>query len=266
MLEMNQRRTVMSPEARTAVQQPRKLALALALLVVALIAILIKDRDFWFGSEQATIESDMPASQPAAQKAQPAPSPARAVPAPARKQISAPKTAVEQKSTEAPVAVNRTVLPPLDVEVIAGDAHKRVRPGTRITHVEIPNPAIQAEPEAPATNAAEREAMPTLQPAQAQSYPLLAKHMNVQGSVVLQALIGSDGIIENLRVVSGPTILAAAAQQAVREWRFKPIMEHGQAVESKAQITVNFSIKIADNSAKTTLAESRISDTLIITR
>lgn len=263
MLEMNQRRAMMSPEARTAVQQPRKLALALVLLVVALIAVLIKDRDFWFGAEQATIESDMPASQTAARKAMPAATPARAVPAPAKKQIATPKTAVEQNSTEAPVAVNRTVLPPLDVEVIAGDAHKKLRPGTRITHVEIPNPSIQAESEAP-TNAAERE--PVVQPTQAQSYPLLAQHTSVQGSVVLQALIGADGNIENLRVVSGPAILAAAAQQAVREWRFKPIMQHGQAVESKAQITVNFSIKVADNSAKTTLAESRISDTLIITR
>jgi len=269
MLEMNQRRTVMSPEARISVQQPRKLVLALVILVVALVAVLVKDRDFWFGSEQATIESDMPASQPASQKAAtPATTPARTVPAPAKKQIATPKTSVEQNPTQAPVAVNRTVLPPMDVEVIAGDAHKKLRPGTGATHVEIPNPSIQVEPQvaAPATNAAERQPMPAIQPAQAQSYPLLAQHTNVQGSVVLQALIGPDGIIENLRVLSGPAILAAAAQQAVREWRFKPIMQHGQAVESKAQITVNFTIRVADNSAKTTLAESRISDALIITR
>lgn len=271
MREMNQTRIVMSPERRSSVQQqPRKLVLALALLVVALIAVLIKDRDFWFGSEQATIESDVPASQPASratsQKAQPAAAPARVLPAPAKKQIAAPRTVVEQNSTEAPVAVNRTVLPPLDVEVIAGDAHKKLRPGTRITHVEIPNPSLQAESEAPATNAAEREALPAAQPTQTQTYPLLAQHMNVQGSVVLQALIGSDGIIQDLKVLSGPSILAVAAQQAVREWRFKPILERGQAVESKAQITVNFNIKVADNSAKTTLAESRVSDTLIITR
>jgi TonB family protein len=265
MLEMNQRRTVMSSEARIQVQQPRKLMLALIILVVALIAVLVKDRDFWFGSEQATIESDMPASQPVSRNSKTATPPGTAS-APARKQIPAAKTSVEQNAPEAPVAVNRTVLPPMDVEVIAGDAHKKLRPGSRITHVEIPNPSIQAEPTvaAPATNAADREPLPSNQPAQA--YPLLAQHMNVQGSVVLQALIGPDGIIENLRVMSGPTILAVAAQQAVRQWRFKPILQHGQAVESKAQITVNFTIRVADNSAKTTLAESRISDTLIITR
>ena len=82
------------------------------------------------------------------------------------------------------------------------------------------------------------------------SYPLLAQHMNVQGSVVLQALIGADGVIQNLHVLSGPAILASAAEQAVREWRFKPIVQNGQAVESKAKITVNFTIKVADSSGR----------------
>jgi protein TonB len=66
--------------------------------------------------------------------------------------------------------------------------------------------------------------------------------MKVQGSVVLKALIGRDGIIQNLRVVSGPHILAAAAEDAVRQWRFKPHYEGTEAVETQAKITVNFTI------------------------
>jgi hypothetical protein len=66
--------------------------------------------------------------------------------------------------------------------------------------------------------------------------------------------------------VSGPAILASAAQQAVREWRFKPVLQNGQAVETKARITVNFTIKVADGAANTTVAESRASDNLIVTR
>jgi outer membrane biosynthesis protein TonB len=42
-----------------------------------------------------------------------------------------------------------------------------------------------------------------------------------------------------------------AAQQAVRQWRFKPYLQNGQPVETKARITVNFSIKVSDNPAKT---------------
>jgi protein TonB len=73
-------------------------------------------------------------------------------------------------------------------------------------------------------------------------YPLLARQMKVQGSVVLDAMIGKDGGIQDLRVVEGPTILAEAARQAVRQWRFKPYVQDGQAVETQAHITVNFMI------------------------
>jgi len=69
-------------------------------------------------------------------------------------------------------------------------------------------------------------------------------------------LIAADGTIQNLRVMSGPAILSNAAQQAVREWRFKPVYQNGQAVETRATITVNFTIRVGDSSANTTLAEN----------
>jgi protein TonB len=74
------------------------------------------------------------------------------------------------------------------------------------------------------------------------NYPMLARQMKVQGSVIMQALIGKDGVIQNLRVVSGPHILASAAQDAVRQWHFKPHFEGSEAVETQAKITVNFTI------------------------
>ncbi len=74
------------------------------------------------------------------------------------------------------------------------------------------------------------------------NYPLLARQMKVQGSVILQALIGSDGIIQDLHVVSGPHILASAAEDAVRQWHFKPHFEGSEPVETQAKITVNFTI------------------------
>jgi protein TonB len=74
------------------------------------------------------------------------------------------------------------------------------------------------------------------------NYPMLAKQMKVQGSVVLQALIGREGAIQDLRVISGPVILSTAAMDAVRQWRFRPYFEAGQPVETEARITVNFTI------------------------
>lgn len=277
---MSQRRTFSAPQRRYAAQsqQPRKLMLALGLLVVALVAVLVKDRQFWFGTEQATIESDMPLAQPAAQPvAQQTPAAASQPVAAPRKQVAPARVATQEKPAEAPVvAVNRTVLPPLDVEVVAGDAHRAGRLPSSTPKVEVPNPPVAAPAQAAATlaaptNAAEREpvvaaAIHAPQAAVNANYPILASHMNVQGSVVLQAIISADGMIEDLRVLSGPSILSLAAQQAVREWRFKPIFQNGQAVESKAKITVNFSIRVADSSAMTTVAESRTPRNPVVTR
>ncbi len=73
-------------------------------------------------------------------------------------------------------------------------------------------------------------------------YPMLARQMKVQGSVILQALISRNGDIQGLHVVSGPPILAGAAQEAVKQWRFKPHYQGAEAVETQAKITVNFTI------------------------
>ena len=247
-------------------QQPRRLMLALALLLVALVGVVLNDRQFWFGTDQSLLDSDEATStaQTTAKSAvQAAAKPAHAIPvAPVAKtkQIPAARAAQPQPADVPAVAATRTVLPPLDVEVVAGDAHRTVHPGSNTAKVEITRPGAAAPRSsaalATATDATERESLPP-DAAQPQNYPLLAQQMRVQGSVVLQAVIGTDGVIQNLHVLSGPGILASAAQQAVREWRFKPILQNGQPVESQAKITVNFTIKIADGSTKTTIAESR---------
>jgi protein TonB len=74
------------------------------------------------------------------------------------------------------------------------------------------------------------------------SYPMLARQMKVQGAVILQALISREGTIQELQVLNGPGILAAAAREAVKQWRFKPYYLNGQPVETQARITVNFTI------------------------
>ena len=73
-------------------------------------------------------------------------------------------------------------------------------------------------------------------------YPLLAEQMKVRGSVVLETRIGKDGNIRDMQVLSGPEILAAAAQEAVKRWRFRPHIQGGQEVEAQSRITVNFLI------------------------
>ena len=269
MLELSPRRTA-NPQAQVARGgQQSRLLLALILLLAALAAVLIKDRQFWFGADSTIVDADE--SQPAAASQTAVKPAAQPMPASkahaAKKQNAAANISNEPTAVETPAVVTtRTVLPPLDVEVVAGDRHNTIHPGSNATKLEVTKsvPAVkQPGVKQPATNAAEQERIAaTTIPA----YPPLAQHMNVQGAVVLQALIGADGIIQNLRVMSGPAILSSAAQAAVRGWHFKPITQNGQAVESKATITVNFSIKVSDSSTNATVAESRPDELLVLTR
>jgi len=73
-------------------------------------------------------------------------------------------------------------------------------------------------------------------------YPPLARQARIQGSVVLRAIIGKSGRIENLQVVSGHPMLTAAALEAVKQWQYKPYILNGQPVEVETNVTVNFSL------------------------
>jgi protein TonB len=73
-------------------------------------------------------------------------------------------------------------------------------------------------------------------------YPPLARTARVQGSVVLAALISKEGSIENLRLLQGHPMLVPAALDAVKQWRYKPYILNGEAIEVETQITVNFNL------------------------
>src|SRR5215472_3048791 len=74
-------------------------------------------------------------------------------------------------------------------------------------------------------------------------YPPLARQARIQGVVVLQALIGKDGNIQNLHVVSGHPMLTNAALEAVKEWKYKPYFLNGEPVEVETTINVNFTLQ-----------------------
>jgi protein TonB len=73
-------------------------------------------------------------------------------------------------------------------------------------------------------------------------YPPLARSARIQGTVILQAEISKDGTIQNLRLISGHPMLAPAAIEAVKQWRYKPYFLNGEPVEVETQITVNFTL------------------------
>jgi periplasmic protein TonB len=71
-------------------------------------------------------------------------------------------------------------------------------------------------------------------------YPHLAILGRIQGPVVLRAIISKEGRIENLQIVKGHPLLAEAAVDAVRQWRYRPYELNDEPVEVETQVTVNF--------------------------
>jgi protein TonB len=72
------------------------------------------------------------------------------------------------------------------------------------------------------------------------TYPPLARQARIQGVVVLTAIISKDGSIQNLQLLTGHPMLAPAAIDAVKQWRYKPFLLAGQPVEVETIVTVTF--------------------------
>jgi len=73
-------------------------------------------------------------------------------------------------------------------------------------------------------------------------YPADAKAARIQGSVVIAAIIGKDGNIQSERLISGHPLLAPAAMDAVKQWKYRPYLLNGQAMEVDTQVTINFTL------------------------
>ena len=75
-------------------------------------------------------------------------------------------------------------------------------------------------------------------------YPPEARAASIGGTVVLHAIIGKDGTIQKLTVVSGPDMLQKAAVDAVRQWVYEPYLLNGVATEVDTTIMVNFNLNM----------------------
>ena len=76
----------------------------------------------------------------------------------------------------------------------------------------------------------------------APKYPPEAGQARIEGTVVLLAVIRKDGTVEDVRVESGLPMLAQAAIEAVKQWRYRPYLLNGEPVEINSQITINFTL------------------------
>jgi protein TonB len=74
------------------------------------------------------------------------------------------------------------------------------------------------------------------------AYPPLARQARIQGQVLLRAQISKDGSIENLQLISGHPMLAPAAIEAVKQWKYRPYLLNGEPVEVDTEVVVNFTL------------------------
>jgi len=72
------------------------------------------------------------------------------------------------------------------------------------------------------------------------AYPVEAERTHVEGTIELRVIVDQVGAVEIVQLVSGPPILAPAAINAVREWRYRPTILNGRAVQSVEDISVVF--------------------------
>jgi TonB family protein len=71
-------------------------------------------------------------------------------------------------------------------------------------------------------------------------YPAEARRVRLEGNVVLEAMVTEHGQVEDLKVISGNPLLAQAAMDAVRKWRYTPYQLNGKSVPKQTRITISF--------------------------
>jgi protein TonB len=74
----------------------------------------------------------------------------------------------------------------------------------------------------------------------APGYPAAARQLNVTGRVDLVAVVGLDGSVEEVRVVTGNPILTKACGDAVKNWKFTPFRQDGKVVRAAASLSFDF--------------------------
>jgi protein TonB len=136
---------------------------------------------------------------------------------------------VEENGNDEGTEISGIVEPPGGIEVTEINRPPFVR------HAEPPTPQ-EKRPVKVSEGVLQAQLISRIEP----RYPPLGVQLKMEGTVVLHAIIGRDGRISALEVVSGSPFFVQAALDAVRQWRYRPTMLNGEPVEVDTTITVMF--------------------------
>jgi TonB family protein len=148
--------------------------------------------------------------------------------------VGAPDQPTPPATSQVPSPPSGTAVPPAGGLVVYENGKVIFRASPPTSHHSAKDPANQ--PVTVPSKVADEYLMLRVEP----EYPELAREQHIQGPVVLEAVVGKDGVVEKLRTISGDSQLAAAANNAVKQWKFKPFFRNGSPEEFQTQITVSF--------------------------
>ena len=244
-------------EPRTSIS--RFMPLAVTCVVLLAMASLLAGYYFSRSSTTAKPAANTPVSKPAtATTAAPASTVsvpteiAAAVPPVAHPQT---KPGTTKPELQAKASASTTNLSAKELQVTHGASHRPVAPtDNQVPEAPVINPLASSNTAAlPASLIPEKTAPPQLQAPLPigvtegkllrkvlPQYPQMARSANVSGDVVLSAKIGTDGVLHNIKIVSGNPLLREAAIDAARQWRYSPYKLGGKPVETDTRITITF--------------------------
>jgi protein TonB len=167
-----------------------------------------------------------------------------------------PDTPVAPSPAAAPLTPQAEILPetpavtapapgpsPIDVGEPAGDsAGNGFVPGSVVSGNQLPEPPVSSAARKEPVRVGGEIRAPQRISGAAPRYPSIAQASRVQGVVILEAVIGEDGAVQNVRVLRSMPLLDAAAVEAVRQWRFTPTLLNGQPVPIVMTVTVSFTL------------------------
>jgi len=210
--------------------------------------------------ERGLLSAIMLAPVPVAPPAPPPPMVAKRVPrpAPVTRKFN-PDALVSPVVVPKAVAIINEAPPLLEMDAVAGGVPGGI-PGAVVGGsgigvisnaplAEAPPPVKIAAPAAPPPPAAPRQiqvggdvqaALLVVQTPPV--YPIAARQGRIQGTVKLMAIIGTDGKIKNLTIISGHPLLVQAALNAVRHWVYRATVLDGVPVEVNTDIEVRFGL------------------------
>ncbi len=177
----------------------------------------------------------------------PSPPPPPPPPQPVAKEIKAPKVINIQKMTAPTVIPKNVEVVKDEAPVIYTNSGEGVAGGTGNVLGGLIGSGPAGPPPPPVTTPQRIRVGGNVEAASllnkvAPEYPPIAKTAHVSGTVILHAIIGKDGAIRELQYISGPPLLMKSAMDAVKQWRYKPTMLNGDAVEVDTTIDVVFSL------------------------